>query len=227
MADLTQAMITDFDPIEFLSVLVHHIATVLGAAETGIMLTDSHSRLTRVASTSERMRTLELFELQTSEGPCLECVTSGIPIIAADLSRTQPRWPRFTPIARATGFEFAYAFPLRFHEHTIGAMNVFLDDSRELGRGEVEATQAFANLAAIAVSHRQTENVVDQLEHALTSRVVIEQAKGVLAEHLHCDVDDAFELMRSHARSTNQHLTDVATRIRDRKIQPTELIELS
>ena len=142
----------------------------------------------------------------------------------AELTPAQTKWPKFTEAARKAGFRSAYAFPLRLGKTTIGAMNVFLDADRRLGGTEIETTQAFANLAAIAVSRQQTADTVDQLQHALNSRVVIEQAKGVLAEQLDSDVDEAFELMRSHARSTNQRLTDIADRIRNRKIEPSELV---
>ena len=223
MIDLSSGLIADVDPIEFLTVLTSRVASVIGAAEVGIMLRDSHAQLQRVASTSERMRSLELLELQSTTGPCIECLVTGAPVVDLDIPASRQRWSEFAQAAGAAGFSRVYAFPLRSGTATIGAMNVFLEENRSLSHGELATAQAMANLAAAAVTQQRTTSNLTQLERALASRVVIEQAKGILAEQLRVDVTDAFKIMRHYARSANRRLTDVAGDVANRRLAASDL----
>ncbi len=167
-----------------------------------------------MASSSEAMRVLELFELQSEEGPCLDCYRSGKPVMNQDLAGTNTLWPRFASEALAAGFHSVHALPMRLRGTVIGALNLFRVEAGEMQSADVEAAQALADVATIAIlQHRATleaQVVNQQLQNALNSRVVIEQAKGMVAEREHLNMGQAFSALRSHARNHNLRLVDVA-----------------
>ena len=183
------------------------------------MVAGSDGELRVVASSSENMRVLELFELQTEEGPCPECYRTGEAVVDHPLSVTNPRWPKFGPRAREAGFRSVYAFPMRLRSNVIGAVNLFCAGTTGLSAADVTAAQAFADIATIAIlQHRavtDAQTINNQLTTALNSRVVIEQAKGIVAEHAGVPMDQAFALLRSHARNRNLRLDDVARSVID------------
>jgi len=167
-----------------------------------------------MASSSETMRLLELFELQSEEGPCLDCYRSGQPVVNQDLATVNGRWPRFAGEALVAGFHSVHALPMRLRGTVIGALNLFHVGEDEMQAPDVEAAQALADVATIAIlQHRATleAQVFNQLLHnALNSRIVIEQAKGVVAEREHLNMEQAFSALRNHARNHNLRLADVA-----------------
>jgi len=167
-----------------------------------------------MASSDERAHTLELFEVQNQEGPCLDCVRSGEPVVNEPLAAGGNRWPAFSREARAAKFRFAHALPLRLRDQILGALNLFSDEEARLAEAELVVGQALADVATIGlVQARAMEEarvLAEQLQGALNSRVIIEQAKGMLAEHANVDLDAAFRLLRSYARNRNEYLSDVA-----------------
>ena len=167
-----------------------------------------------MASSSEAMRVLELFELQSKEGPCLDCYRSGQPVVNQDLATVNGRWPRFASEALAAGFRSVHALPMRLRGTVIGALNLFHVEPGEMQKADVEAAQALADVATIAIlQHRATleaQVLNQQLQHALNSRIVIEQAKGMVAEREHLNMEQAFSALRNHARNHNLRLVDVA-----------------
>jgi GAF domain-containing protein len=166
-----------------------------------------------MASSSEAMRVLELFELQSQEGPCLDCYRTGQPVVNQVLTLPNS-WPQFTVEALAAGFRSVHAFPMRLRGTVIGALNLFHLEPGEMGHADVEAAQALADVATIGIlqhrAAREAQILNEQLNGALNSRVVIEQAKGMVAEHEGLNMDEAFSLLRSHARNRNLRLADVA-----------------
>jgi hypothetical protein len=187
------------------------------------MLADRGGVLRVAASSSEQVRLLELYELQNEEGPCLECFASGSAVSSDDLEDGDgTRWPRFGSEATAAGFRSVLALPLRLRSETIGALNMFRAGAGPLGTVDRSLAQALADVATIGIlqerGSQRREVLARQLQEALTSRVVIEQAKGVIAERLGLHVDEAFDLMRSHARSQNEKLSEVADRVVSRKL---------
>jgi len=216
--ELADTLVDVFDVVEFLTTLAHRTAELLGATEAGVVLVDEAGALRSVASSSETARLLDLFELQNQEGPCLDSFRSGTPIVNASLEAPD-RWPTFGPEARRLGFRFAHAVPMRLRERIIGAVNIFTTDDAHLGDAEVALAKALADIATISLLQernvREARVLNEQLQAALHSRVVIEQAKGTLAERRHIEMDRAFELLRSHARDTNQKLSDVAVAVLD------------
>jgi GAF domain-containing protein len=160
---------------------------------------------------------VELFELQSDAGPCVDCCRTGEPVVNVDLDAHGERWPRFAEAARSAGFVAVHALPLRLRETVIGALNLFGSVNRVLAEDDIRVGQALADVAAIGIlsqrTRHQAELLATQLQSALTSRIVIEQAKGVLAEHYTISVDEAFVRLRDYARNHNARLSDIAREI--------------
>jgi transcriptional regulator with GAF, ATPase, and Fis domain len=212
--ELTDTMVADFDVIDFLHVLTDRSVQLLDVSAAGLLLADPRGPLRVVAASSETVRLLELFQLQNDQGPCLDCFKAGQPVAAADLAAEARRWPRFAPAARRAGFAAVQALPLRLREQVIGALNLFRADPGPFDPADVRVGQALADVATISLLHergmRRSDTLNEQLQTALTSRVIIEQAKGKLAERLDLDMDQAFSLLRDSARSRNRRLSDLA-----------------
>ena len=167
-----------------------------------------------VAASSEAARLLELFQLQNDQGPCLDCFRSGQPVAATDLSCRAQRWPRFAPAAGQAGFCAVQALPMRLRDQVIGALNLFRATPGAFDAADIRVGQALADVATISLLHersmRRSDTLNEQLQTALNSRVIIEQAKGKLAERLGLDMNQAFTLLRDQARNRNQRLSDLA-----------------
>jgi transcriptional regulator with GAF, ATPase, and Fis domain len=218
--DISDTLVADFDVVEFLAVLAGRCVELLDVAEAGLMLADPSGTLRVAASSSHKMNLLELLELQHEDGPCTESYRRKAPVGEADLSTAVERWPRFVPEALDAGFHSAYALPMRLRDDVIGALNLLRVESGAIDPDDLVVAQALADVATIGIlQHRTaTENkiIAEQLQYALNSRVLIEQAKGVLGAQADLSMDDAFEAMRSYARSSHQNLTDVARDIAGR-----------
>jgi GAF domain-containing protein len=212
--DLADTMVADFDIIDFLHLLTDRSVALLAASAAGVVLADPRGELRVAAASSEQAGLLELFQLQNDQGPCLECFRTGRPVTAADLAGPAPRWPRFAQAATQAGFATVEALPMRLRDQVIGALNLFRAGPGPFGPGDLRIAQALADVATIGLLHernvRRSETVAEQLQAALNSRVIIEQAKGKLAERLSIDMDRAFTMLRDYARNSNQRLTDVA-----------------
>jgi GAF domain-containing protein len=191
------------------------------------MLVAPDGDLRVMASSTETMRLLELFELQSQEGPCLDCYLSGKPVVNQDLALANGRWPRFGPEALGAGFHSVHALPMRLRGTVIGALNLFHVEPGEMRSADVDAAQALADVATIAIlQHRaalEAHVVNEQLQHALNSRIVIEQAKGMVAEGENLNMERAFYAMRTHARNHNMRLVDVAEAIINGSLGPSAL----
>jgi GAF domain-containing protein len=214
LVELADTLVDDFDVVDLLTRLADRCVEVLDVEAAGIMLAAPDGELRVMASSSEAMRVLELFELQTQEGPCLESHRTGRPVVNQDLAAADGRWPRFAPEALAAGFRSVHALPMRLRGSVMGALNLFRVASGEMGQADLEIAQAFADVATIAIlQHRAAQEaqvVNEQLTHALNSRIVIEQAKGMVAERLGLDMERSFSTLRNHARNHNLRLADVA-----------------
>lgn len=213
--EVADTLVEEFDLIDFLHMLTDRTANLFGVAAVGLMLADKDGRLDFIAGSTENVRLLELFQLQNRQGPCFEAFQAGRPVVNADLDHAVDRWPQFAPRATATGFKSVYAFPLRLRAHTIGALNVFSDTvGVRIGDADVPVIQALADVAAIALLQeraiRRSEVLTEQLQGALNSRIVIEQAKGAVAQALGISVDEAFTRIRAYARSHDRRLTEIA-----------------
>jgi GAF domain-containing protein len=211
---LADTLTDEFDVVDLLTMLADRCVAVLDVSAAGLMLVGADGQLRVVASSNEAMRLVELFELQSQEGPCLDCYRTLQPVLNEHLGARGARWPHFAPVALEAGFHSVHALPLRLRGEAIGALNLFRADRADIEEADIVAGQALADAATIAIlQHRavlEVQLVNAQLEHALRSRIVIEQAKGVLAERAGFDVEAAFTSMRQHARDNNLKLADVA-----------------
>jgi hypothetical protein len=157
---------------------------------------------------------VELFQLQNDQGPCLECFRTAQSVTAADLAGSGQRWPRFAAAALQAGFRTVEALPMRLRDQVIGALNLFRTEPSPLNPADLRIGQALADVATIGLLQhqnlRRSETLAEQLQAALTSRIIIEQAKGKLAERFNLDMDEAFRRLRAHARDNNRRLTDIA-----------------
>lgn len=220
--ELADTMVDEFDVIEFLHHLAERCAELLDCAEAGLLLADAAGLLRVMASSSERSEALELLQSQNSEGPCFECFHRGRPVFSENLAADSARWPMFAPAAIDKGFRSVQALPMRVRAETVGALNLFRAEPGRIGERDVALGQGMADIAAIALLHertvRESRGIVEQLQAALNSRVVIEQAKGLLAERAQIGVDSAFERLRGYARARNRRLSDVARELIDGRL---------
>jgi GAF domain-containing protein len=215
--ELADTLVADFDVIDLMCTLVDRCAELLGPSEVGLALADSQGHLRVLASSSERMRVLELIEVQNDEGPCRDCFRNGERVVNQRLDESTDRWPGFAAQARAAGFQMVHALPLRLRSDTIGAMNIFNANLSEMTPQDVNLAQALADAATIGILQeravRHGVQLAGQLQGALNSRIVVEQAKGIVSERLRIGMDEAFDLIRGYSRGERRRLSEVAVTI--------------
>lgn len=215
--ELADTLVDDFDALDILHTLTERSVELLQADAAGIILSDQRGSLQSVASTSHEAGLIEVFGLQNSEGPCLDCFNTGEPIVNVGPVEASRRWPRFTEASAALGYRSSHALPLRLRNQVIGALNLFCTEEMELNADDVALGQALADVATIALLQaqavRETDLLAEQLQFALNSRVLVEQAKGVLAERSRVGVEMAFAGLRSFSRRHRLPMSEVATRV--------------
>lgn len=215
--ELADTLVDGFDVVDFLQVLTERCVELVDTDAAGLMLDDQRGNLRVVAYTDESARLLELFELQRDEGPCLDCFASGQSIANVDLADAPGRWPTFAEAARGVGYTISHALPMRLRGQVIGALNLFTVAPTPLGDDHLAVVQGLADVATIGLLNERAirDQVVlsEQLQTALHSRIVIEQAKGILSAQGRTDVGAAFHLMRTHARRSGEPLTAVANAV--------------
>jgi GAF domain-containing protein len=215
--EIADTLVDDFDLVEFLRTVTTRAAELIDVSAVGLLLADAHGQLQFMAASDEQTRLLELFQLQHHEGPCLDAFLSSTAVVNADLREATERWPTFAPHAARLGFRSVHAMPLRLRSRVIGALNLFGTTVGNLDPSDIKVVQALADVATIGLLQEQAihraEILTEQLQGALNSRVVIEQAKGALARTHDVDVDQAFILLRSYARNHNRKLVDLANTV--------------
>lgn len=221
-ATLADTLVDDYDVVELLQTLVDACRDLLGQTAAGILLADSTGDLELIASTSEASRVVELIQLGAQSGPCIECFQTGRPVSLPSIASAPAHWSAFSESALSQGFAAAEAVPLRLRESTIGTLNLLSSTEGPPPKDDMIAARAFADVATIGILHerslRQTEVLAEQLQNALSSRVVIEQAKGVVAFTNGIPIDEAFDLIRRYARSHQLQLGEVASRLVRREL---------
>jgi GAF domain-containing protein len=217
LVDLADTLVADFDVVDLMQHLVDESVALFGASQAGLLLSDQRGGTRVVAASSENMRLLELFQVRSGSGPCLDCLHTGRPVLVPDIGAVATRWPEFARAAAEQGFRSVHAVPLRLRSEVIGAMGLFHTVAGPLDEGDVRAAQALADIATIGILQQRTiargEVLAEQLQTALNSRVVIEQAKGVLAATAGIDVETAYGLLRGYCRPRNLGLTATAAAI--------------
>lgn len=215
--ELADNLVDNFDVIDVLTLLSDRCVQTIDVSSAGVLLGLPGGDVQFVASSSEPMKVLECLQIQANEGPCVDCCADGIAIINPELRDPDERWPRFSPRAIALGFHSVHCLPMTLRGRTIGALNLFRNDTGLLSQEDVAVAQGLADVATIAILQHQStlagRVLNDQLSIARNSRIIIEQAKGMVSQSLQCDMDIAFGRLRAHARNHNLRLTDVATTV--------------
>lgn len=225
--ELADTLGEDFEALDFLQNLATRSAELLGAAAAGVILADQRGTLQLVASTSHAAEVLELVAIAISEGPCLDAFRSGQPVVNTSPDAAALRWPRFTRDARSLGFASAQVVPMRIRSEVLGALNLLYREPTALDDDDLAVAQALAGVATIGLlqdrTSRQKEILAEQLQTALTLRVVVEQAKGIVAETTGRTVEASFDLISAYAASAGRPLSDVATDIIGRRLRVDDL----
>ena len=214
--ELADTLVAGYDLMEFLQTLTDRCVELLEVDAAGLLLADSRGALRLVAASTEQARVVELFQIQNDEGPCLDCYRTGKAVIVSDIraSSGAARWPQFAAAAREMGYAGVHAIPMRLRDQVIGTLNLFRTAPDGLAPAVVTAATALVDVATIGILQeravRHQEVVAGQLQIALNSRVIIEQAKGVLAERLRVTPDEAFVILRRYARDHNHLLTELS-----------------
>lgn len=227
--ELSKELVGGYDIVDLLSEWTANCARLLDVAAAGLLLADGRGVLHLVAASSERTHHLEVFQLQRAQGPCLDCFHSGAPVVVPDLQAEAQRWPEFARVAQSVGFASVHAVPMRLRDTVLGTLGLFGNTPGSLNDDDQELAQALIHVASVAIVNEKSasdlELVNAQLQHALTSRIVLEQAKGVLANVGRLEMEDAFAVLRRYARDHGHKLTQVAEHVVNRDIDGQELID--
>ncbi len=227
--DLSDELVNDYDVLEMLSRLTAHCAELLDIASAGLLLADERGVFHLAAASSERTQQLELFQLQRDEGPCLDCYRDGATVTAPDLAAEEQRWPQFTRAALDAGFASVHAVPMRLRGYVLGGLGLFGESVGHLEDSDLGLAQSMAHVASVAIVNEKSAadlaTVNTQLQHALNSRVVLEQAKGVIAHAGGLAIDDAFVVLRRYARDHGRKLGDVAAQVVNRELRGEALVQ--
>ncbi len=227
LVQLADTLVADFDIVELLTMVTDRCVEVLDADAAGIVLASPEGDLRSMASSSEEVHVLEVFALVVEEGPSLDCYRTGLPVVNQDLAASNDRWPRLTHEALAAGFHSVHALPLRLRGTVIGALNLLRREPGEIPEADIGAAQAFADIATIAIlQHRAASDAVivnEQLGHALNTRVVIEQAKGMIVQRGAPTMQEAFSRLRRYALTHDRRLAEVAVDVIERRLGTDEL----
>lgn len=226
--EMADTLVDDYDVADVLHRLTEHCVELLDAAAAGLLLADQRGSLQVLASSTERTRLLELFQLQANEGPCLDCFHTGQPVLISSLDAEHARWPTFAPEALRDGFHSVHAVPLRLRREVIGALNLFGTHPGELGAQDLTVARALADTATIGILQERAihrgDVLTEQLQTALNTRITIEQAKGVLAHAGDLDMDQAFQTLRSYGRAHATRLSDIAAQLVVGNLDPADVL---
>jgi GAF domain-containing protein len=227
--DLSSELVDDYDVVEVLSLLTTSCASLLDVASAGLLLADGRGVLHLAASSSERAHHLEVFQLQRDEGPCLDCYRDGEAVIVPDLAAEEKRWPHFFQAARAVDFVSVHALPMRLRDTVLGTLGLFGDEAGRLDDEDLALAQALVHVVSVAIVNEKSAadlaTINSQLQHALTSRIVVEQAKGVIAQTGGVEMEVAFGVLRRYARDHGRRLSDVAGEVVNRGLRGETLLE--
>ncbi|MET0989621.1 MAG: GAF and ANTAR domain-containing protein [Glaciihabitans sp.] len=214
---LADTLVVDYDVVELLQRLVDTCADLLGASAVGLLLTAAGGDLEVVAVTNDESRLVTLIRTHSASGPTGQALATGRPVSVSDISAMGGDMAPFRDEATSLGFGAMDAFPLRLRGSVIGVLTLLRTESRQLTPEDTSVAQGLADIATIGILHeralRESDVVQKQLQHALGSRVVIEQAKGVIAQTRGVEMVEAFRLLREYARAHNRGLREVAERV--------------
>jgi len=219
---VADTLIADFDVVDLLHTLVENCSEILEVDAGGIMIVDEAGQLQLVASTSEETSLVEIMQLAAGEGPCLDCFATGHSVTVADIAKSAQQWPAFSAEALRQGFNSVHATPMRLRGQILGTMNLFGKKATILGDEDKAVAQALADVATIGLLQeraiRESGVFTGQLQRALNSRIIIEQAKGVVSENAGLSMHESFSALRTYARDHNLTLGAVASSVVNRSL---------
>ncbi|MEV4604162.1 GAF and ANTAR domain-containing protein [Amycolatopsis sp. NPDC049253] len=226
---LADTLVVGFDVLDFLAALAERSVELLEVDAAGVILSDQRGGWRPAAGSSERADLVELFAVQARQGPCFDCVAEGRPVRSGDLATEAAlrRWPQFAPAALDAGFRAASAVPMRLREQTVGALTLLKQAPVDPDDNTIAIGQALADVATIGILHNRAasraELLAEELEATLRRRAVIEQAKGVLAEHGGIDMQEAFTALRRYAHAQGRGLSEVAHDLAEGTVSPADV----
>ncbi|WP_107656046.1 GAF and ANTAR domain-containing protein [Nocardia suismassiliense] len=226
---LADSLVEEYDPVDVVQELLDRAVDLLPVDTAAVLLAGEDGELKVLASTSEATRWLELLQIQAQDGPCVQSYRDSEQVIVEDLEEVRDRWPAFAKQALLEGFRSVYALPLRLRADRVGALNLFSTGEGHMTEDDLLVGQALADIASIAILQARLlaghRTVNGQLQSALQSRVVIEQAKGILAAHGDLDPETAFDALRGYARTTRGRLPDLARAVVDRTVDVSKILD--
>jgi GAF domain-containing protein len=216
LSEFARTLAGEFAVSDVLHDLAERVTEVLGVPGAGVSLADS-GRIRFVAAIDEVTAAIERVQEDTQEGPCVDAHRAGELVLVADLRDDPGRWPTFAERARELGIVAVAGIPMSWNGTRLGALDLYSTARRDWLADDVVLAQVLADMATCYIAHaselERSRRTVEQLQEALESRVVIEQAKGMLAAERSISVNEAFELIRSHARSHSASLRAVGEAI--------------
>ncbi|MFE9581583.1 GAF and ANTAR domain-containing protein [Nocardia sp. NPDC006044] len=226
---LADSLVEDYDPVDVVQELLDRAVELLPVDTAAVLLAGDGEDMKVLATTSEATRWLELLQIQAQDGPCVRSYRTGERVIVEDLEAARGEWPAFAKQALLDGFQSVYALPLRLRADRVGALNLFSAGAERLSGDDLLVGQALADIASIAILQARLlaghKTVNGQLQLALQSRIVIEQAKGMLAAHGDLDPETAFDALRGYARHTRVRVPELARAVVDRTADPGKILE--
>ncbi len=227
--ELAGTLVDDFDVVDLLTTLSLHCVDLLKVRSSGVILADLDERLHVIGASSEESHELDLREIQSGQGPCMDCYRTGLLQSAPDLD-TETRWPRFVPMALGLGYRSIHALPLRLRGQVIGALNLMRTEPGRLSESDLRTAQALADIAAVGMfSHRQVAHaghLTDQLLATRTSRSHVERAVDIVAAHRRVGTATAFRALRERSRRDGVRMSELAHDITRGAFDVTALADL-
>jgi GAF domain-containing protein len=226
MVSLVDQLVTDFDFVDLAHSLTQAVIDLVGADAAGVMVVDRSKVLRVIAASDEDTHVLEVFEIQSRQGPCYEAWLNKSALFEADIAAVE-RWPSFSQQAANLGYVMTAAVPLRLSGEVFGALNIFWS-AGPLPEDFMQSLQALADLAAVGLGQQvalmDPQQLATQIDRAMRSRVAIEQAKGMLAVQADVNMDQAFSLMTHYGERHGMFMSEIATRVLDRSLNADQLI---
>ncbi|UFU02236.1 GAF and ANTAR domain-containing protein [Ruania suaedae] len=220
-AAFTEKLVAPYDVDEALRTLAENLTDLLALAGSGVTL-GLEERLRAATAVPPHLAALEHYQEQHQEGPCVSAYHTGEVVAVSDL-REETRWPGYRTIAADVGVRAVAGMPMKLAGNAVGALNMYHAEPHIWDDSDLLAARALSNMATAYLIHSSTlsqqNQLSDQLQHALDSRVLIEQAKGVLTQTHALTLTEAYELLRRNARNNGRKVREVADDVVEGRLQ--------
>lgn len=223
LSEFARTLVVHYEISEVLYQLADRTTELLGVAGAGVCLgEEGHLRF--VTGVNEATVRVEQAQERVQEGVCVEAFQTGKPVAVPDLALIGDKWTDFRAEARSVGVSAVVGIPMRLDDEVLGAVNIYATEARQWSDDDIATAQVLADMATSylvnASELEKSRRTAEQLQEALQSRIVIEQAKGVLSAERRIPIDEAFEALRAHARSHSANLRAVAEAVVNLGLRP-------